>query len=139
MIANRSRSTSTCRGGNAVIEAVLVIPILLLLAFGTVEFGHFFFVKHNLQGAAREGARAAIVSGATNGDVNGAVSASMTAAGLEGSGYTVTTTPADVSTATTGANITVSVQCAWGDVGIRPMGMISAAKQARGTTVMRKE
>jgi Flp pilus assembly protein TadG len=127
------------RRGNAVIEAVLVIPILLLLAFGTVEFGHFFFVKHNLQGAAREGARAAIVSGATNADVNVAVSTSMTAAGLDGSGYTVTTNPSDVSTAATGTDISVSVQCTWGDVGVRPMGMISAAKEAKGTTVMRKE
>jgi Flp pilus assembly protein TadG len=136
---SRSFRRSTGRRGNAVIEAVLVIPILLLLAFGTVEFGHFFFVKHNLQGAAREGARAAIVSGATNGDVNDAVSASMTAAGLEGSGYTVTTNPADLSTATTGTDITVTVQCTWGDVGIRPMGMISDAKLARAATVMRKE
>jgi len=127
------------RRGNAVIEAVLVIPILLLLAFGTVEFGHFFFVKHNLQGAAREGARAAIVSGATNADVTSAVSASMTASGLQNSGYTVTTNPSDVSTAGSGTNISVAVECTWGNVGVRPMGMISATKQARGTTVMRKE
>jgi Flp pilus assembly protein TadG len=127
------------RRGNAVIEAVLVIPILLLLAFGTVEFGHFFFVKHNLQGAAREGARAAIVSGATNADVSAAVSASLTAAGLQGSGYTVTTNPSDVSTAASGTNVSVAVKCSWGNVGVRPMGMISATKQAQGTTVMRKE
>ena len=127
------------RRGNAVIEAVLVIPILLLLAFGTVEFGHFFFVKHNLQGAAREGARAAIVSGATNSDVTSAVSASMTASGLQNSGYTVTTNPSDVSTAGSGTNISVAVECTWGNVGVRPMGMISGTKQARGATVMRKE
>ena len=137
MSAARQRCAG--RRGNAVIEAVLVIPILLLLAFGTVEFGHFFFVKHNLQGAAREGARAAIISGATNSDVAGAVAASMSAAGLDGSGYTITTDPADVSAAATGTNITVSVECTWGSVGIRPMGMISATKLARGATVMRKE
>ncbi len=43
------------RRGNAVLEMALVLPILLLLAFGMVEFGYFFYVKNNLQGAAREG------------------------------------------------------------------------------------
>jgi Flp pilus assembly protein TadG len=127
------------RRGNAVIEAVLVIPILLLLAFGTVEFGHFFFIKHSLQGAAREGARAAIVSGATNADVNNAVSTSMTAAGLQGSGYTVTTNPASIADVASGTNISVTVQCNWGTVGVRPMAMINAGKVVKGVTVMRKE
>jgi Flp pilus assembly protein TadG len=128
-----------CRRGNAVIEAVLVIPILLLLAFGTVEFGHFFFIKHSLQGAAREGARASIVSGATNADVNSAVSTSMTAAGLQASGYTVTTNPASIDGVASGTNISVTVQCNWGTVGVRPMAMVSASKIVKGVTVMRKE
>ena len=62
------------RRGNAIIEAALVVPILLSLAFGTVEFGYYFFVRNNLQGAAREGARAAILASATNTDVTSAVS-----------------------------------------------------------------
>ena len=128
-----------CRRGNAVIEAVLVIPILLLLAFGTVEFGHFFFVKHGVQGAAREGARAAIVAGATNADVNAAVNTSMTASGLQASGYVVTTNPASIDGAASGTNISVTVECNWGTVGLRPMAMINANKAVRGSTVMRKE
>ena len=127
------------RRGNAVIEAVLVIPILLLLAFGTVEFGHFFFVKHGVQGAAREGARAAIVAGATNADVNAAINTSMTASGLQGSGYVVTTNPASIDGVASGTNISVTVECNWGTVGLRPMAMINANKVVRGATVMRKE
>ena len=127
------------RRGNAVIEAVLVIPILLLLAFGTVEFGHFFFIKHGVQGAAREGARAAIVAGATNADVNAAVNTSMTVSGLQGSGYVVTTNPANIDGVASGTNISVIVECNWGTVGLRPMAMINANKVVRGATVMRKE
>jgi len=127
------------RRGNAVLETALVIPVLLYLAFGTVEFGHFFYVKHNLQAAAREGARAAIVSSGTNTDVNAAVSGTMTAAGLQSSGYTVTTTPASVSTATTGTSVTVTVGCTWSNVGIRPLRLISASKVVTGTVVMRRE
>ena len=53
------------RRGNAVLETALVLPILLALSFGLVEFGYFFYVKHNMQGAAREGARVAITPSAT--------------------------------------------------------------------------
>src|SRR4051812_13398788 len=53
------------RRGNAVMEMALVLPILLALSFGTVEFGYFFYVKHTLQGAARDGARQAILPSAT--------------------------------------------------------------------------
>jgi Flp pilus assembly protein TadG len=127
------------RRGNAVLEAALVIPILLYLAFGTVEFGYFFYVKNNLQGAAREGVRAAIPPGATNADVTAAISSQMTAAGLQASGYTVTTTPTTISGLAPGTTVTVSVQCTWGTVGLRPLQLISTSKIVKGQAVMRKE
>ncbi|MGC4033821.1 MAG: pilus assembly protein [Tepidisphaeraceae bacterium] len=43
------------RRGSAVLDAALVFPVLLSLTFGCVEFGHYFYIKHTLQGAAREG------------------------------------------------------------------------------------
>ena len=86
---NQSNSTPSRRRGSAVMDAALVFPVLLLLTFGCVEFGHFFFIKHTMQGAAREGARAAITPGATNGDVTSAVQVAMNAAGLSSSGYSV--------------------------------------------------
>lgn len=125
--------------GNAVLEMVLVMPLLLLLAFGTVEFGHYFYVRSNLAGAAREGARAAIVPSATNADVVAAIAATMNACGLQGSGYTVSTSPANVGSAAAGSPVSVTVECAWGDVGIRPLQLIGAARTLRGTAVMRKE
>lgn len=131
----------TKRHGNVILEAALVLPILLMLAFGTIEFGYFFFVKNNVQGAAREGVRASIAPGATNADVNAAVATSMGNAGLSQSGYTVTTVPANVSTAAAGASVQVTVQCTWGTVGggARPMRLMSANKSVRGTATMRKE
>jgi len=125
--------------GNAVLEMALVLPVLLLLAFGTVEFGYYFYVRSNLQGAAREGARAAIVASATNADVTSAVAAAMNACGLQNSGYSVSLNPPDVGSAAAGTAITVTVECTWGAVGIRPLQLISAGKILRGTAVMRKE
>ena len=38
------------RRGNAVIEAALILPVLLMLAFGVVEYGYFFYVKKHSSG-----------------------------------------------------------------------------------------
>lgn len=127
------------RRGNAVLDMALVMPILLSLTFGTVEYGHYFYVKHCLQGAAREGARVAITSSADNAAVNSAITTSMTACGLQSSGYTVTLTPSNVAGLAEGTSMTVSVQCNWGTVGMRPMKLIGATKTVQGITVMRKE
>jgi Flp pilus assembly protein TadG len=122
-----------------VLEAALVLPVLLSVAFGTVEFGHFFYIKNTLQGAAREGCRAAIVSGSTNADVTAAVNKQLTMAGLNTAQYTVTTSPATVSTVTAGTSVSVTVSAPWGTVGMRPVGMISSGKTVSGACVMRHE
>jgi Flp pilus assembly protein TadG len=137
------------RRGGALVDVVFVLPILLGLAFGVVEYGYYFFVKHNVQAAAREGARAAIVPAATLQNVVDAVGNVMTAAGLGSTGYTITLTDPssgtaiDLASVTAGTSIKVTVQCTWGSVGIHPlpeaMGGISPSKLVRGATVMRRE
>jgi Flp pilus assembly protein TadG len=123
----------------------LVLGLLLSLTFGAVEFGHYFFVKNTLQGAAREGARAAIPAAATNADVQVAVNNSLKAAGFSVSKYTIKirnaadTADVNVATQPAGAGILVRVSGAWGTVGIRPMGMIDAKNYVKGAAVMRKE
>lgn len=127
-------------------DMALVLPILLSLAFGTVEFGHFFWIKHNLQAAAREGARASIVPTATNQNVIDAVKLSMDAAGIPQANYTVAITDTsatpvaiNVATVVAGTPIKVTVSASWGTVGMRPLGVISSSKTVIGATVMRKE
>jgi len=52
------------RRGTELLELGLVLGLILLpVMFGTVEFGTYFYVEHNLQAAAREGARAGCVCG----------------------------------------------------------------------------
>src|SRR5688500_6814462 len=138
LIGASKRNATYRRRGNAVLEVALTLPVVLALSFGCVEFGYFFFVKNSIQGAAREGARASITPTATNTDVNTAVSNSMTAAGLQSSGYTVVTSPSNVSGLSSGTAITVTVQCTWGAVGVRPLGLIGTSKPVKGVTVMRK-
>ncbi|HVT89918.1 MAG TPA: TadE/TadG family type IV pilus assembly protein [Tepidisphaeraceae bacterium] len=132
------------RRGNAVLDAALVLPILLSLTFGTVEYGYFFFVKHSLQGAAREGCRAAIVpSTTTTTPVIQAMAASLYAAGLNTSTLTLDN-KYDISHTTsvtpgTGNPITVEIDVAWSSIGVRPLGLIGGTKIVKGVTVMRKE
>lgn len=141
-----NREVRRPRRGNAVLDMALVLPILLSLAFGTVEFGHFFWIKHNLQAAAREGARASIVPTATNQNVIDAVKLSMDAAGIPQANYTVAITDTsatpvaiNVATVVAGTPIKVTVSASWGTVGMRPLGVISSSKTVIGATVMRKE
>ena len=121
----------------------MVLPILLMLSFGIVDYGYYFFLKSTIQGAAQAGARAAIVPGATSANVTSAVSAIMTPAGLGASSYSLTTTPTDMSTAVSGTNITVTVSSTWGTVGYHTLptaiGGIASTKQMSTTVTMRKE
>lgn len=43
--------------GAAAVEFALVLPVLILLLFGIIEFGRAYNAKVELTGAAREGAR----------------------------------------------------------------------------------
>jgi hypothetical protein len=43
--------------GNALVEAVIIIPLLMLLTFGCIEFGIGFSQKGGLESVARSGAR----------------------------------------------------------------------------------
>lgn len=49
--------------GQAVLELALILPILLLLLFGIIEFGIIFHDNLVLNQAAREGARLGVVGG----------------------------------------------------------------------------
>jgi Flp pilus assembly protein TadG len=131
------------RRGGAVLETALVMGVLIMLSFGTAEYGYFFFVKNILAGAARDGVRAAIPSSAANSDVLSAIGTAMTAAHIPSTQYTVTLSPTDISTATTGTAVSVTITCSWGTVGVTPlpvsMGGIPTTKQVTAVAVMRKE
>jgi Flp pilus assembly protein TadG len=53
------RGRSLCKG-QAIVEFTLVLPFLLILVGGAVDWGMAFFTSHTVQNAAREGARIAV-------------------------------------------------------------------------------
>lgn len=52
---------SGARRGQALVEFALVLPVLMLLLLGILEFGRAWNVRQVLTDAAREGARLAVV------------------------------------------------------------------------------
>jgi len=54
--------------GQAIVEMALVLPILLLIVFGIIEFGRLYACDLAINNAAREGARAAAL-GAPDEDI----------------------------------------------------------------------
>jgi Flp pilus assembly protein TadG len=131
------------RKGGALLEGALTMSLIVGLSFGAVEYGFAFYVKHALQLAAYAGARAAIATGSTNTTVNSQVSNSLAAEGFSSAAFTTTTAPASVSGVNGGTNVTVSVSCTWGAVGVSPlptsMGGMPSTKQLSCSVVMEHE
>lgn len=108
------------------VEFALVIPVLLLLLFGIVDFGRLLYVKNALVYATADGARAAALHSTTAGSdetqttvaVVSAAAVTMNIRSVSGQGTVVTvpTTPAtkfslcppDTSTAVESATAIVS-------------------------------
>lgn len=52
----------TFQNGQALVEFALVLPILLLLVMGIIEFGRALYLKNTYSNAARSAARVAVVT-----------------------------------------------------------------------------
>lgn len=59
-LAEAGRAAREDDGASAV-EFALVLPVFLLILFGTIQFGYLFVVNNAMTNAAREGARALAV------------------------------------------------------------------------------
>jgi Flp pilus assembly protein TadG len=94
------------RRGLALVEAALVLPLLLLLLLGLMEYGWIFLRTQQITHAARHGARIGATVDATNDDVINAIDAWMQQIGIED--YTVDISP-DVSGLDKGEMLTVTV------------------------------
>jgi Flp pilus assembly protein TadG len=128
------------------IEAAFVLILLVILTGGMIEFGWLIFVMHTSTGAARSGARAAIVSGAVKTDVDNAVKNIMTATGWSTSLYTVqvddktaATTDVDPATIPIGHDVAVHVKSTWAKLGVSFFNFVSTSRAIDCVVVMRKE
>lgn len=80
--------------GQALVEFAIILPLLLLLVMGIMEFGIMLNSYLTVRNVSREGARAGIVGGS---DVEIRNTIVSTSPNLEGSNLTVNIMPAEVS------------------------------------------
>jgi len=58
------------RRATAAVEFAIVAPVFLLMVFGMIEYGRMVMVQQIITNAPREGARTAVLAGATTSSVN---------------------------------------------------------------------
>lgn len=85
-IARRRRG----RRGQALVEFALLLPVLLMLILGLIDFARAWNVYQVVTDAAREGARMAVIdNGMTQGEAEDVVEAALSAAALDPSIATI--------------------------------------------------
>ncbi len=146
------RNRNNCerkRCGAVLVEAAVVLPILLMLVLGIVEFGRGMMVVQLLTNGAREGARRAVLDGSTNNTVENHVKLLLSnsigcSAGDLNVAVTLTPDPAnsttgnEVANAQTGDLVEVEVTVDYDKVGY-VAGSFLSGRTLRARTTMRHE
>ena len=76
--------------GSQIVEGALVLPLLLLVVLGILDFGLLFWRFESVTNAAREGARVAILQGYDQADVELRVEQFLDDAGLDSAAAAIT-------------------------------------------------
>jgi Flp pilus assembly protein TadG len=134
-----TRSHAKKRRGSSLVEAVLVLPLLLLVLFGLIEYGNLFLRLQKIENVARQAARTAATPDATQTQVDDLITAMMTDAGMGSSGYIKTVTPTDPASASRGDQISVSIQITYANIAITNAPLIPVPTTVVRTVVMAKE
>ena len=126
------------RRGAALVEFALLLPLLLALLFGFIEFGRALMVQSILTNAAREGARTSTLLGATDSQVGQVIDNYMT--GNQISGHSHSLAPS-LSGAPSKAAIKVTVTVPYNNVTWIPINSLSWLKGRilRAEATMRRE
>jgi Flp pilus assembly protein TadG len=133
------RSYRRNRRAAAAVEFALVAPVFLLLILGMVEYGRMVMVQQVITNASREGARRAVLDGATTDEVETLVEDYMTSAQVSPDSATVTVSPNPPNNAAFGEAVTVTVAIPFSEVSWLPSPMYLGGRTLRATTVMRRE
>src|SRR5947208_11397643 len=81
------------RHGATAVEFALVVPIIFLLFYGAFEYSRMSMVLHTVEMAAYEGARRAVVPGATADDAMNAAKDTLAAVGVQKATVSVSPNP----------------------------------------------
>lgn len=136
LFTQRSARRASRRRGAVLVETAIVIMLLIALCFGVMEYGHYVYTRHVLESACLRAVRVGILTDSAPEDVEGEVSTQMATAGFDTTEFAVEILGHDDPAA---SDVTVSIQCVWGEIGVRPLGLIAADSVIRASATMRKE
>jgi Flp pilus assembly protein TadG len=126
------------RSGIAAIEMALLLPLLLTLVFGMIEYGSLFWRSQQVANAARNGARRGIMAGATATDVSSSVDQSMLASGMGSTNYTILMTPANPASLASGGSFTVKVTVPYVDIKLTGFPVPTPTQVVRSVTMAKE-
>ncbi len=144
----------TSRRGNSIIEMSVVLPALLFVVMGVVEFGEFFYIRSAFTAAARDVARASCLATAVQTDPVTRATATLAQANVPFNSSWMTivdasnsnATVSDVSAVTLGHLIVVTIQSQYGQIpnAYRPLTALTgygvgSTKLCSGQCMMVKE
>ena len=131
------RSFRKQRRGAAVVEFAFVAPVFFVLVFGMIEFGRMVMVQQIITNASREGARRAVLDGATTGEVENTVDTYLASGSISGADIDVDPNPP--SNAGYGEPVTVTVTVNFDEVSWLPSPIFLDGRELEASTVMRRE
>jgi Flp pilus assembly protein TadG len=114
-----------------------VAPLFFLFVFAMIEYGRMVMVQQVITNASREGARKAVLDGATMASVTTTVNDYLAAGSITGA--TVTVAPNPPNNAEFGDPVTVTVSIGFNQVSWLPSPMYLGGRTMIATTVMRRE
>ncbi len=106
LLPRQQRRFRLARRGAHIVEMALVLPILIMIVFGIIEFSRANQIRQTVKQAAYEGARVGITMDATVASVQAQANSVLTGVGITGG--TVTVSPNPITSTTPFVTVTVS-------------------------------
>ena len=120
------------------VEVAIVLPLVLLLMFGILEYGWLFLRAQQITHAARHGARIGVTADATIEQVDGGIGFILQRAGIAANDEPWTLTPPDPSVMATGDTFTVTVTIPYERIGLG-MPLLPVPENLQASSSMAKE
>jgi Flp pilus assembly protein TadG len=117
----------------------LVLPLLIMLTFGVAEYGWMFLKSNELADAARGGARAATLPGASYSTVVTLIRTQISNSGMNSDACSIVVSPQNVTGAATGTPISVTVTMPYTSVTLTGIPFLPAPENLVSSVTMAKE
>ena len=139
MVRHMNRKKNLKRQGVALLEFAIILPLLLLLTFGLIEYSWMFLKSQQITNAARQGARVGARPDAVNATVEIEVDRVLNNAGILDGEYTLAIVPGDVTTPEPGEPLTVTVTVPYANIALTGVPFLPAPENLRAETTLAKE